>query len=391
MYFAFFLMLVYVGQAQAEVTLQQVVASALARDVQKEWVATHEYEAAALIEFSKQFFASAPAISAEYSEDSATSNVGARKGAMSLELPLWWPGQRRAASKVGDKAFTRAERFAIARALQIAGEVREAIASVALAKARLASAGHEARHAGEIARDQKKRFALGEASRQDWLLAEQSQKRFQEALKLAEAEIRKSEAAYRVLTGLDEYPKEESLVPPAIPHPFLHLADAEEDLAHTQIVLAQRSQIDNPLLTLGTSRERGIAADPYASNLMVGVRIPFGGKAFNAPQVAKAQRDWAWRDAEKKRIVRQVALDQEQAQSELAGVKEALKASEERLALARETTRLAELAYKSGEQDFLDYLKIEGERADAEMAYALHLAEYSRAIARLNQANGVVP
>lgn len=391
MRFALFFLLACFGLARAEVTLQQAVASALARDVQKEWVAAHEEEAQALIEFSRQFFAKSPAVSLEYAEDSATTNVGARRGTMGLELPLWWPGQRHAASEVGEKAWTLAERFAAARALGIAGEVREATAAVAVAKARLASARHEAEHAGEIAHDLKKRFDLGEASRKDWLLAQQNQKRFEEELKLSEGEAGKAKAAYRMLTGLEDVPKEESLALPVAPHPLMNLAEADANLAQAQLSLVQRSRADNPMLTLGGSRERGISADPYASNLMLGIRIPIGGKAYRAPEIAKARRSWAWQEAEKKRIARQIQLDQEQGQTELEALKEALKASQARVALARETTRLAKLGYKSGEEDFLNYLKVEGERADAEAADALHLAYYGRAIARLNQANGVVP
>jgi len=91
------------GQLRAEVTLQQVVASALARDVQKDMVLARQEEAKALLLFSRQFLAKAPAIALSYGEDSATTNVGSRQWGMALELPLWCPGNMRAPKKSAKK------------------------------------------------------------------------------------------------------------------------------------------------------------------------------------------------------------------------------------------------------------------------------------------------
>jgi len=301
------------------------------------------------------------------------------------------PGQHARAKEVGEKAMTLAERFAAARAMVIAGQVREAIAAVTIAKAKLESASHEAHHAGEIAADLKKRFDLGEAARRDWLLATQNQKRYEDTLQTAQAEMDKAMATYRVLTGLVEYPGHESLATPATLHPLLALANADENLAKAQMALVQKGRGDNPMLTLGTNRERGIASDPYATNLMIGIRIPFVTQAFNAPAIAQARNSWADRSAEKAQIERQILLAQEQGRRDLAALQKSLKVAQARLDLANETTQMAKLAYDSGEENFLDYLKIEGERADAEVAYALRLAEYHRATAMLNQAYGVIP
>ena len=379
------------GQARAEVSLQQAVASALARDTQKDVVLAHQEEAKALLRFSRQFLAKAPAIALSYGEDSPTTNVGSRQWGMALELPLWWPRQHAHAKAVGEQSMTLAEKFAAARALTIAGQAREAIAAVAIANAKLDSASHEVRHASEIAADLKKRFDLGEAARRDWLLAMQNQKRYEDILQTAQAELNKAAAAYRVLTGLTEYPGHETLATPAALHPLLALVSADERFAKAEMALVQKGRGDNPMLTLGTNRERGIASDPYATNLMIGIRIPFATEAFNAPAMAKARNRWAERSAEKAQIERQILLAQEQGQADLAALKKALQAAQTRLDLANETARMARLAYDSGEEDFLDYLRFEGERADAQAIHALRLAEYHRAIARLNQAYGVIP
>jgi outer membrane protein TolC len=391
MRFALFFLWVCFGQLRAEVTLQQVVASALARDVQKDVVLARQEEAEALLLFSRQFLAKAPAIALSYGEDSATTNVGSRQWGMALELPLWWPGQHTRAKAVGEQSMTLAEKFAASRVLVIAGQVREAIAAVTIARAKLESASHEAHHAGEIAADLKKRFDLGEASRRDWLLATQNQKRYEDLLQTAQAEMDKAMATYRVLTGLTEYPGHESLATPAALHPLLALANADENLAKAQMALVQKGRGDNPMLTFGTNRERGVASDPYATNLMIGIRIPFATEAFNAPAIAQARNSWADRSAEKAQIERQILLAQEQGRRDLAALQKSLKVAQTRLDLANETTQMAKQAYDSGEENFLDYLKIEGERADAEVAYALRLAEYHRAIAMLNQAYGVIP
>jgi cobalt-zinc-cadmium efflux system outer membrane protein len=81
----------------------------------------------------------------------------------------------------------------------------------------------------------------------------------------------------------------------------------------------------------------------------------------------------------------------EAARRELGQTRELLRLSETRFTLAADTQRLLAKAFALGELDLVSRLRAENERFESELNFTRTKLEGARAVARMNQALGVLP
>jgi cobalt-zinc-cadmium efflux system outer membrane protein len=121
------------------------------------------------------------------------------------------------------------------------------------------------------------------------------------------------------------------------------------------------------------------------------VRVPLGEGPRNAARIAGRAgggRHRAGRSDAAERAAR-AAIEAAGAGLDAARQVEALAAERERS--AREIQALIARSFQLGESDLPTRLRAETERFEAELAHARARLETRRAIARLNQAHGVLP
>jgi len=174
-------------------------------------------------------------------------------------------------------------------------------------------------------------------------------------------------------------------------HPLLAEADAALARARaerTQVVSDRRG---NPILSFGGKRTRDARAFPTDDALQLELSIPFGLASQSAPDIAASERQVTERLAELHRMRREAERKLVAAVLGRRGAAKALQVAERRASLAADALAVAERAFDLGETDLAERLRAERRAREANLDLALRRAEQGRALARVNQALGMIP
>ncbi|GAA6118617.1 TolC family protein [Acidovorax sp. FG27] len=333
-------------------------------------------------------------------------NEGSRELEVGVAVPLWLPGERGHSQALAQAEIEALDARQAAARLRLAGTLREAWwqlhrdrLQVELAQARRDSA---ARLAADVAR----RVRAGDLARADQHQADGNVAAAEAELAESRAQLAVHEQALRTLAAQPlgaqsdmPEPLPQGADPSAGPvdeqavaeHPALREAQGRLRVAERAQALAGAQTRANPELTVATTRERGGQGERYAQTVTVGVRIPFGSSGARETKAAAAAaatlEALAQLELERLRIAGEVAS----ARARLAGASALAQAADRRATLARETQGFVGKAFRAGEIDLPNRLRVELEAADAERQSAIARLNVSQAISALRQALGLLP
>ncbi|WP_200345335.1 TolC family protein [Halochromatium glycolicum] len=174
-------------------------------------------------------------------------------------------------------------------------------------------------------------------------------------------------------------------------HPLLAEADAALARARSERDRVASDRRGNPVLSLGGRRSRDDRAFGADTALQLEVSIPFGLRSQSALELAASERQVTERLAELHRLRREAERELAGAVLGRAGAAKALQVAERRARLAADALKVAERAFELGETDLADRLRAERRAREAHLDLALRRAEQGQALARLNQALGIIP
>jgi outer membrane protein TolC len=174
-------------------------------------------------------------------------------------------------------------------------------------------------------------------------------------------------------------------------HPLLAEADAALARARAERDRVASDRRGNPVLSLGGRRSRDDRAFGADTALQLEVSIPFGLRSQSAPELAASERQVTERLAELHRLRREAERELAGAVLGRAGAAKALQVAERRARLAADALKVAERAFELGETDLAERLRAERRAREAHLDLALRRAEQGQALARLNQALGIIP
>jgi outer membrane protein TolC len=371
-----------------------------------------------------------PALRLKGVSDQLTGDDGAYEFEALVELPLWLPGQRRARLELASSLGLRADALSRLLHWEVAGAVRDAVWEAELADVRLrqTAAAYEAARALEAV--VAKRFEAGELARLDLLTAAQETLALQAELTAALAAQEQAMAAYAQLTGRQTLPKPPNWPPDvslnrptdlqaaadattggegmasatsldaaiggeriALPddHPLLADAGAALSGARAERTRVASDRRGNPVLSLGGKRTRDARSAPTDDALQLEVVIPFGLPSQSAPEIAASERQVTERLAELHRLRREAERELVAALLGRRGAAAALLVAERRARLAEDGLAVAERAFELGETNLGERLRAERRAREAKLDLALRRAEQGQALARVNQALGIIP
>ncbi|MCF8015906.1 MAG: TolC family protein, partial [Chromatiaceae bacterium] len=174
-------------------------------------------------------------------------------------------------------------------------------------------------------------------------------------------------------------------------HPLLAEADAALARARAQGEQVVRDRRGNPILSLGGRRTRDARAFPDDDALQLELSIPFGLASQSAPEIAASERQVTERLADLHRMRREAERELVAAVLGRRGAAEALQVAERRASLAADALSVAQRAFDLGETDLAERLLAERRAREAHLDLALRRAEQGQALARVNQALGMIP
>jgi cobalt-zinc-cadmium efflux system outer membrane protein len=379
----------------ADGTLRDAVEHAWARQPAYQAQPARAEEFAAKSDAAQALFPEPPSLLVGNRNDRLNRNDGAREWEAGIALPLWLPGEQRRQAAIVSAERDQYDTALAAAKLKLAGEVRDAYWQARLTENELTLARRKVGEAAALAADVERRVKAGDLARVDLNQAQAAERLARAALAEAEIKIFRARQGFNVLTGLSTLPSgEESLAAQAAPlddHPLLAPMHRAVATAQAKLRQATQSLRNSPELELGMQRERNSFDDAYANSLQLRFRLPFGTDARNKPRIAAANAELIEAQAVFGLERTKLAAEVEAGRRELEQARAVMELTEARFTLAADTQRLLARAFALGELDLISRLRAENERFESELSFTRATLEAARAIARLNQALGVLP
>ncbi len=386
------------------VTLAEAVTGALQVEQQESRVAALRGESAAIRRQAGGLLAADPALRAKSVSDALTGNDGAYELEAMVDLPLWMPGQRSASQGIATAMGNQADALVRLLRWEMAGRVREAAWTTALAQGRLRQAAAALAAARSLEQDIGKRTMAGELARMDLLVAQQDTLTREVDLQAAQLDYNQAIQSYIHLTGLRTVPEPlvETAPPPSgtpteahadLPadHPLLASSDGAVAKARAERERVHSQRRGNPLLSLGAKRVRDGRGSEAADALQLEISVPFGLTSYSAPAIALAERAYTEEVTTRRRTLIEAEHALETARIEVAGATEALALATRRQTVTQDAVQLVRRAFNLGESELTTLLQAQERARQASLDLELRRLEQGRAAARLNQALGLVP
>ena len=364
-----------------------------------------------------QAFGSGPASGGlAHRTDVLSGDAGQREYEAEVSVPLWNPGVRRAT-----QVQVTADGFAVtwqqrAERLKLAGEIREAAAQVALARAERDSAAQKNREATQLAQDVERRVQAGDSARVDALQARASAQQAQGHLAGSDAVLLRALGQWRALTGQTQAASlDENLAPDATQksaatveaiqlaqaaaavqraqseHPAVQAAQAQVHSARARLALSEADRRDPMELGLGVTRERAAVGANLETSVRLALRIPLGGDSRNAAKIAAARGELETAQAQADAVLRKTEADIAAARVDLDAAyrQEALAA--QRATLSMDMQALVAKSHRLGESDLPTRMRADNEKLDADLSLVRARIALQRAISQVNQSLGLLP
>lgn len=324
--------------------------------------------------------------------DQIGSNVGQRQTDIEFAAPLWLPGQRdnqRAIVEAETSQFTGTQTFSRWR---LAGEVRDLWWATRIAEAEKILANQRVLSAQKLLADVERRVKAGDLARVDANRVNVELQTALIALKVADAQAFRALQQFNALTGLANLPQEsEQLGQQAVDKHPQRLAAQSLLLAQKRLDLIRSTPREAPELSLGLTRQKDIANDPYNNSISLKLKIPFASDALNQQRLASVQAEQAEAEAEQSLENARIEADISSARFELEQANASLSLAESRFNTALDTQQLLDRSFNLGESDLPSRLLAEAARFEAERNLVKARLETGRAISKVNQALGVLP
>ncbi|MBU1191718.1 MAG: TolC family protein [Gammaproteobacteria bacterium] len=341
-------------------------------------------------------FADDPALILRHETDAMNNDVGYRQWESGLAMPLWLPGQRDRRVKLADATDREADAFQQLYIWQVAGQLRELLWATQLAETELTLARHALQSAQALEANVARRVRAGELARTDLILARKETLAREIELATAVSARDAKLMHYQHLTGLDVLPLDireaaaEGMETPEN-HPALSAVQvtlARADADRAQIRGERRA---NPVLMVGGKADRPGSGLSYDSSVFVEISLPLGTKGQATVRNAAAERSYAEAMTAYNRTQMELEHDLHAAIAEQQLAAHSLQLAEQQNLLATESLQLMQRAFELGESDLFTLLQTRAQALTAERDLNLRRLEQGRAVARVNQALGVIP
>ncbi|MBI2801620.1 MAG: TolC family protein [Gammaproteobacteria bacterium] len=377
---------------EASLTLAAAVEAALARAPGAGLLAA-QFEAATNFQRrSRSFIAGAPSVQLRHLSDRLQTRQGVTESEAGIDLPLWRWGQRDAAANQATANQASAVEDAHLHRWQVAGAVRESYWGVREAQERLELARRDVAAFVQLERDVLRRIAAGDTAPAERLTAEGQRREREAALHEAEVVLADRFFGWRALTGFKVVPgaSAERPAPAAATYVPLDAARTAATRADSALATLKAEGAGTPRLLLGVRHDTQNGA-PDVDSLAAQLSVPFGGDSHRQVVLTPLMLDAARAHDQVSQMERESELMRHEAEHELHARDVALAGATRRVSLAMDELALARRSYTLGEIGLAERLLTEIRVAEANRTHRLAVIAYSRAIARFNQINGVLP
>ncbi|WP_019915184.1 MULTISPECIES: TolC family protein [unclassified Methylophilus] len=376
-------------------SLHEVLQQVVAIHPQQSLLAAHQQMVQARRTMANSWLPQAPSVGFSHQNDALMSNRDEREWQAQMQIPIWLPGQRQARSQVASLADDSLSQDRAGLQQLAADLLRNAVWDIALRRNDVSLVENRRDTMRSIAEDVQKRFKAGEVARLDVMQAEQETLQAERQRVTAHAELMHAQFRYQQLTELSEMPArlEEPLSTREdyADSPYWQAAQARLKLAEGQRDLTAIEQRQNPQLTLSTRTIQGGFDYAYNSSMGVAINIPLQSEVHRAPLLANAEQNIGDARSQLETLRRQLENNLHEAEHNLHVSRQELTLIQQQQAIASENAALARKAYRLGELDLNQLLRLQLLAFEAERSLSSQQLQVQWNIAKYNQAVGVLP
>ena len=375
--------------------LHEVLQNVVALHPQQALLAAHQQMVQARRTLAGSWIPQAPSVGFSHQNDALMSNRDEREWQAQMQIPIWLPGQRQARSQVASLADDSLTQDRAGLQQLAADLLRTAVWEIALRRNDVSLTDNRLRTLRSIGDDVRKRFKAGEVARLDVMQADQEILQAERQSVTAGAELMHAQFRYQQLTGLNEMPAqlEEPLSARSdfSEAPYWQAAQARLKLAEGQRDLTAIEQRQNPQLTLSTRTIQGGFDYAFNSSMGVAINIPLQSEVQRAPLMANAEQNIGDARSQLETLRRQLENALHEAEHNLHVSRQELGLIQQQQAIASENAHLARKAYRLGELDLNQLLRLQLLAFEAERSLSSQQLQVQWNIAKYNQAVGVLP
>jgi outer membrane protein TolC len=382
--------------AEASRVLQAAVAAAVSRNAGLQGAAARKALIAAKQRSAAAFLPGAPTLGAAYVTDQAIRNRNARDAELSLGTQIWLPGEGAASVRAADADLSRLEAEGLRQLLDVAAQVREALAAVAVAEADQRASQARLRDTRALEADLARRVRGRDVAEAELLVASADRIEAEAALSEKAAALDASRVDYRILTGLE--PQTAALNEPAPPtsvarpmDPRIIEAQRAVQVAQVNRELAGIQTRDSPEVALVGRQTRDINGNVYDHSLGLQLRLPFATETRNAPRRAAAEVEYTDAVATLAKLERELGGSESRARIEMASAVTTRDLAVKRAAVFERQRSLFERSYAEGNAPLADLIRARTLAFQADAARERAGIGARQALGRLRQALGLMP
>lgn len=376
-------------------SLHEVLQQVVAIHPQQSLLTAHQQMVQARRTMANSWLPQAPSVGFSHQNDALLSNRDEREWQAQVQIPIWLPGQRQARNQVASLADDSLSQDRAGLQQLAADLLRNAVWDIAMRRNDVSLMENRLYSLRSIAEDVQKRFKAGEVARLDVMQSEQEMLQAERQVVTANAELMHAQFRYQQLTGLSEMPAklEESLSTRESyeDSPYWQAAQARLKLAEGQRDLTAIEQRQNPQLTLSTRTIQGGFDYAYNSSMGLAINIPLQSEVHRAPLLANAEQNIGDARTQLETLRRQLENNLHEAEHNLYVSRQELTLIQQQQAIASENATLARKAYRLGELDLNQLLRLQLLAFEAERSLSSQQLQVQWNIARYNQAVGVLP
>lgn len=379
----------------SRMTLHEVLQQVVAIHPQQSLLAAHQQMVQARKVMANSWLPQAPSVGFSHQNDALLSNRDEREWQAQMQIPIWLPGQRQARSQVASLADDSLIQDRAGLQQLAADLLRNAVWEIAMRRNDVSLMENRRSTLRSIGEDVQKRFKAGEVARLDVMQTQQETLQAERQLVTANAELMHAQFRYQQLTGLSEMPAKLEETLSTREHyedsPYWQAAQARLKLAEGQRDLTAIEQRQNPQLTLSTRTIQGGFDYAYNSSMGVAINIPLQSEVHRAPLLANAEQNIGDARTQLETLRRQLENNLHEAEHNLYVSRQELTLIQQQQTISSENASLARKAYRLGELDLNQLLRLQLLAFEAERSLSSQQLQVQWNIARYNQAVGVLP
>lgn len=376
--------------------------SALARALDAAWqravvareVSGQARVAGANLAASGSLWAAPPSIELSQRENRLLRDTGQRETEVGLVWPVWLPGQRDARRSSAQAEVALADVSAQVARLQLAGELRDLAWLGVARRAEVELARSHVARLDALSADVARRVQAGELARTDALAAQADAVAAGTSLREALQALATAESRWTLLTGLPWlHAPDESTGGGIEPdqHPELVQAQSALELVSRRLESVNLTRRDAPEVTLRYRHDEPGGGLGAADSIGVRLRIPLDTDDRNLARDAAAVADLERARIQLERTRDRITAGQALAGQVLRTTEATLAEATTRAALLAERAALLDKAFRAGEGDLPELLRVRSAATQAQLDVVRQQAALGLARARVNQSFGLLP